>query len=184
NSLRQTIGIVSQDTFLFSRSIRENISFGKPNATEKEIITAAKAAKAHEYIMRFPDGYDTIIGERGITLSGGQQQRLSIARTLLINPKILILDDSTSSVDAHTEAEIQQALETLLKNRTTIIITQKISSARLADMIYVMDHGKIVEKGTHDKLNELQGLYYEIYKTQEDPKIREELMIILGRSSN
>ncbi|MFV2014474.1 MAG: ABC transporter ATP-binding protein [Candidatus Heimdallarchaeota archaeon] len=184
NSLRQTIGIVSQDTFLFSRSIRENISFGKPNATEMEIVSAAKAAKAHEYIMEFPDGYDTVIGERGITLSGGQQQRLSIARTLLINPKILILDDSTSSVDAQTESEIQQALETLLKNRTTIIITQKISSARLADMIYVMDYGKIVERGTHDKLNELQGLYYEIYKTQEDPKIREELMIILGRSSN
>lgn len=184
NSLRQAIGIVSQDTFLFSRSIRDNISFGKPNATESEIISAAKVAKAHEYIMRFPEAYDTIIGERGITLSGGQQQRLSIARTLLINPKILILDDSTSSVDAQTESEIQEALKTLLENRTTIIITQKISSARLADMIYVMDQGEIVEKGTHEELNELKGLYYEIYKTQEDPKIREELLTILRRSTS
>lgn len=184
NSLRRTIGIVSQDTFLFSRSIRDNISFGKPEASEQEIISAAKSAKAHEYIMSFPKGYDTVIGERGITLSGGQQQRLSIARTLLINPKILILDDSTSSVDAQTESEIQEALETLLVNRTTIIITQKISSARLADMIYVMDHGKIVEKGNHEELNLLKGLYHEIYKTQEDPEVREELLTILRGSEN
>jgi ATP-binding cassette subfamily B protein len=184
NSLRQTIGIVSQDTFLFSRSIRDNISFGKPNATENEIIASAKTAKAHKYIMDFPDGYDTVIGERGITLSGGQQQRLSIARTLLINPKILILDDSTSSVDAQTESEIQEALEKLLENRTTIIITQKISSARLADMIYVMDDGEIVEEGTHKDLNQLKGLYYEIYQTQEDPELREELLTILREGNN
>ena len=178
--LRKLVSAVSQDIFLFSRTIRENIAFGKPDATDEEIITAAKAAQAHKFIMEFPDGYETMIGERGITLSGGQQQRLTIARALLMNPKILILDDSTSSVDAETEAEIQKAMELLLDNRTTLIITQKVSSARYADKILVLEHGEIVEFGSHDDLIAEQGIYFKIFHTQKDPELEKEMMLIRG----
>ncbi|MDH5402246.1 MAG: ABC transporter ATP-binding protein/permease [Candidatus Heimdallarchaeota archaeon] len=177
--LRKNIGIVSQETFLFSRTIRENICFGKIDASDEEIIAASQTAQAHNFIMEFPDGYDTIVGEKGITLSGGQQQRISIARSLLINPKILILDDSTSSVDATTENEIQIALDQLLKNRTTLIVTQKVSSLRKAQQIIILENGKIIESGDHITLMQLKGIYSKIYSTQEDPKLKEELNIIL-----
>ncbi|MDH5647844.1 MAG: ATP-binding cassette domain-containing protein, partial [Candidatus Heimdallarchaeota archaeon] len=175
----KNIGIVSQETFLFSRTIRENICFGKIDASDEEIIAASQTAQAHNFIMEFPDGYDTIVGEKGITLSGGQQQRISIARSLLINPKILILDDSTSSVDATTENEIQIALDQLLKNRTTLIVTQKVSSLRKAQQIIILENGKIIESGDHITLMQLKGIYSKIYSTQEDPKLKEELNIIL-----
>ena len=144
NSLRSQIGIVLQDTTLFSGTIRDNIAFGRPDASMDEVIAAAKAASAHEFIMSFPQGYDTPVGERGTTLSGGQKQRLAIARALLMDPRILILDDSTSSVDTVTEYEIQQTLTQLMKGRTSFVIAQRISTVRNADLILVLDKGQIV----------------------------------------
>ena len=164
-SLRRYIGIVSQEIFLFNKTVRENISFGRPDASMDDIIRAAKIAQAHEFIMKLPNGYDTIIGERGVNLSGGQRQRIAIARALLLNPKILILDDSTSSVDVDTEYEIQKALSALFKNRTTIVITQRISTIRNADKIIVMDNGEIVEEGNHETLIAKKGIYYRLYQT-------------------
>jgi ATP-binding cassette subfamily B protein len=164
--LRRHIGIVLQTSLLFSSTIRENIAFGVPDASEEQIITAAKAAQAHEFITSFPENYDTIVGERGITLSGGQRQRVAIARALLINPRFLILDDSTSSVDTETEHLIQQALDNLMKDRTTFIIAQRLSSVRDADLILVLDQGRIAERGTHSELVLMDGLYKEIYDLQ------------------
>lgn len=164
--LRRQIGIVLQTSLLFSTTIRENIAYGRPDATEEEIISAAKAAQAHEFILNLPQGYDTIIGERGVTLSGGQRQRVAIARALLLNPRILILDDSTSSVDTETEHLLQKALTTLMEGRTTFIIAQRLSSIRRADLILVMDQGHVVEQGTHTELLQKQGLYREIYELQ------------------
>lgn len=164
-SLRKQIGIVAQETFLFNRTVKENIAFGKPNASMDEIIRVAKIARAHDFIMRLPNGYDTIIGERGVNLSGGQQQRIAIARALLMDPRILILDDSTSSIDVNTEYEIQQALNALLKNRTTFVITQRVSTIRNADKIIVLENGRIIEEGTHDSLMAKKGAYYKIYQT-------------------
>jgi len=164
-SLRKHIGIVSQEIFLFNRTVKENISFGKPNASMEDIIRVAKIAQAHEFIMKLPNGYDTIIGERGINLSGGQRQRIAIARALLLDPKILILDDSTSSVDVDTEYEIQKALSALLKDRTTIVITQRISTIRNADKIIVMENGEIIEEGNHETLMAKKGAYYRLYQT-------------------
>ncbi|MCS7119915.1 MAG: ABC transporter ATP-binding protein [Nitrososphaerota archaeon] len=164
-SLRRHIGVVSQEVFLFNKTVKENISFGKPNATFEEIVRAAEKAQAHEFIMKLPNGYDTIIGERGIILSGGQRQRIAIARALLVDPKILILDDSTSSVDVDTEYEIQKALAELLKNRTTLVITQRISTIRNADKIIVIDNGEIVEDGDHETLMQKRGVYYRLYET-------------------
>jgi ATP-binding cassette subfamily B multidrug efflux pump len=164
--LRQQIGIVLQSSLLFSTSIRENIAYGRPGASEEEVIEAAKAAQAHEFILDLPQGYDTIIGERGITLSGGQRQRIAIARALLLNPRILILDDSTSSVDTETEHLLQKALSLLMEGRTTFIIAQRLSSVRRADLILVMDQGRIVEQGTHVDLLANGGLYREIYELQ------------------
>jgi len=164
-SLREQIGIVSQETFLFTLSIKENIAYGKPKATIDEIIEAAKTARAHEFISAFPNGYDTRVGERGVTLSGGQQQRIAIARALLSDPKILILDDSTSSVDVETEYEIQRALQVLLKNRTTFLITQRVSTIRNANKIVVLENGEVAEEGTHETLMAKKGAYYRIYQT-------------------
>lgn len=173
-SLRQQIGIVLQETFLFSASIRENIAYGRPDATTEEIERVAKIAGAHDFIMSFPDKYNTQVGERGITLSGGQRQRIAIARALLLNPRILIFDDSTSSVDVETEHEIQQALRILLRNRTTFIITQRVSTIKNATRIVVFENGTIAEEGNHEELLARDGIYAKIYRTQF--KEQEELL--------
>ena len=166
DSLRAHIGIVLQETTLFSGSIRDNIAFGKPDAAFEEVQNAAKAAAAHDFIMSFPEGYDTHVGERGTTLSGGQKQRVAIARALLLNPRILILDDSTSSVDLNTEAQIQKALDTLMKGRTSFVIAQRISTVMNADKILVLDKGEIVAQGKHADLMEDSPIYAEIYNSQ------------------
>jgi ATP-binding cassette subfamily B protein len=163
-SLRRAIGIVSQDPFLFSAAVRENIAFGAPHATDEEIERAARLAQAHEFIEALPDGYDTVIGERGITLSGGQRQRIAIARALIIDPRILILDDATASVDATTEARIRVALREVMKNRTTIIIAHRLSTIALADELVVLDGGRIAARGTHAELIETSPVYRDIYE--------------------
>jgi len=165
-SLRKQIGIVLQTSLLFSDTIRGNIAYGKPDASDEEIFAAAKAAQAHEFISGFTHGYNTIVGERGVTLSGGQRQRVAIARALLMNPRILILDDSLSSVDTQTEKLIQSALDVLMEGRTTFVIAHRLSTVRRADMIVVMDKGQIVERGTHDELLKGGGLYKEIHDLQ------------------
>lgn len=165
-SLRRQIGIVLQTSLLFSDTIRANIAFGRPDVTEDEILAAAKAAQAHEFITGFTKGYDTIVGERGVTLSGGQRQRVAIARALLMDPRILILDDSLSSVDMQTERLIQAALDVLMEGRTTFVIAHRLSTVRRADMILVMDKGRIVEQGTHEELLKAGGLYKEIHDLQ------------------
>jgi ABC-type multidrug transport system fused ATPase/permease subunit len=162
---RRQIGMVAQETFLFSRTIKENIAYGKPNAKMEDIIKVAKIASIHNFIASLPDGYNTKVGERGQTLSGGQKQRIAIARALFLDPRILILDDSLSAVDVDTEYEIQKALDTLFKGRTTFIITQRISTIRNADRIFVLDDGKIIESGTHAELFSLDGIYTKIYQT-------------------
>lgn len=166
SSLRKQIGIVLQTSLLFSDTIRANIAYGRPDATEEEIIAAAKAAQAHDFITGFTKGYDTIVGERGVTLSGGQRQRVAIARALLMNPRILILDDSLSSVDTQTEKLIQAALDVLMEGRTTFVIAHRLSTVRRADMILVMDKGHIVEIGTHEELLKAGRLYREIHDLQ------------------
>ncbi|PKN87890.1 MAG: ABC transporter ATP-binding protein [Chloroflexi bacterium HGW-Chloroflexi-8] len=172
--LRSQIGIVEQEPFLFSRSIRENIIYGVDSEVDqKEIEAAAKAAAIHDVILNFPEGYKTLVGEKGVTLSGGQKQRVAIARTLLKNPKILILDDSTSSVDTETEAEIRTALKKLMENRTTFIIAHRIQSILNADLILVLDKGKIVQHGNHEQLMEQTGIYRDIYNIQT--RIEQEL---------
>jgi ATP-binding cassette subfamily B protein len=165
-TLRKQIGIVLQTSLLFSTTIRENISYGKPDITMEDIVMAAKAAQAHEFIMDLPEQYDTMIGERGTTLSGGQRQRIAIARAILLDPRILILDDSTSSVDMKTEKIIQEALMKLMEGRTTFVIAQRLSTVRRADLILVMRDGRIVERGTHADLLASNGLYREIYELQ------------------
>ncbi len=169
--LRGTIGMVHQDPFLFSASVKDNIAFAKPDAEMEEIVAAAKAANIHSFIETLEEGYDSIVGERGVTLSGGQKQRIAIARALLANPRILILDDSTSSVDAKTERLIQQALETLMKGRTTFIITHRLSSIRSADLIVMMEKGRIMEMGSHQELRNRGGLYAGIYETLEEMEL-------------
>jgi len=163
---RRCIGLVLQEPFLFFGTIAENIAYGKPGATRDEIIEAARAAHAHEFILRLPLGYDSLVGERGQSLSGGERQRISIARALLINPSILILDEATSSVDTTTEKEIQRALDNLVKGRTTIAIAHRLSTLRKADRLVVLDKGEIVEIGSHDALMEAQGAYYALYQAQ------------------
>jgi len=165
-SLRRQIGIVLQTSLLFSDTIKANIAYGRPTATLEEIIAAAKAAQAHEFIEGFTNGYETVVGERGVTLSGGQRQRVAIARALLMNPRILILDDSTSSVDTQTEKLIQAALDALMEGRTTFVIAHRLSTVRRADMILVMDKGQIVERGAHAELLARGGLYKEIHDLQ------------------
>jgi ATP-binding cassette subfamily B multidrug efflux pump len=165
-SLRQHIGIVLQDSFLFSSTIAENIAYGRIEADREEIVAAARAARAHDFIMSFPEGYDTRVGERGVTLSGGQKQRIAIARALLTDPRILILDDSTSSVDTETEHLIQEALAVLMEGRTTFVIAQRLLTLKRADCILVLDKGRITQRGTHESLLAEGGLYKEIYDLQ------------------
>lgn len=180
-SLRENIGIVQQDVFLFSGSFYENIAYGKKDATRSQIITAAKKANIYDYIMSLPDGFDTEIGERGIRLSGGQKQRLSIARVFLKNPSILILDEATSSLDNTTEALIQEALNSLKKGRTTIVVAHRLSTIRNADEILVVSNGKIVERGTHEELiRKRKGLYKKLYASQftdDDQNIDKKIMM-------
>jgi len=166
DSLRSQIGMSLQESVLFSGTIRENIKYGRHDTDDEEVIAAAKAAQAHEFITSFPEGYNTMIGQRGANLSGGQKQRIAIARALLINPKILILDDSTSSVDVETEAKIQDALRGLMKDRTSFIIAQRISTVLNADKIVVLNSGRIVAEGTHSELMRTSPLYREIYDSQ------------------
>jgi ABC-type multidrug transport system fused ATPase/permease subunit len=165
-SLRRQIGMVLQDTTLFTGSIRENIAFGVPNATDEQVVAMAKAARAHDFILGFPRGYDTRVGERGVTLSGGQKQRVAIARALLLDPRILILDDFTSAVDTETESLIRQALNVLMEGRTTFVIAQRVSTVQNADQILVLDHGQIVGMGNHEELLESNPIYAEIYRLQ------------------
>jgi len=166
DTLRDQIGIVLQDTFLFSMTIGENIAYGRPDATRDQIIAAAKAARIHDHIASLPDGYDTVVGERGVSLSGGQKQRVAIARALVMDPKILILDDATSSVDTETEYEIQQALQSAMRGRTTLVIAHRLLSLKNADEILVLDGGRIVERGNHQSLLEREGAYARIYDLQ------------------
>jgi ABC-type multidrug transport system fused ATPase/permease subunit len=158
-ALRRQVSVVLQDVFLFHGNVRENILFGRPEATDEEMREAARVANAHEFIEDLPDGYDTLIGERGIKLSGGQKQRLAIARAVLKDAPILILDEATSSVDTHTEALIRQALERLMHGRTVLIIAHRLSTIRSADFIAVLEHRRLKEIGTHEQLMELNGLY-------------------------
>ncbi len=166
STLRKIVAVVFQETFLFSASIRDNIAFGRPDASFEEIVECAKLAQADEFIMELPNGYDTVVGERGLGLSGGQKQRIAIARALLMNPKVLILDDSTSSVDQETEIKIHKALENLMKGRTTFVVAQRLSTVKRADQIIVLDKGKIVERGTHSELLSKDGYYKRIYDIQ------------------
>lgn len=169
-TLRRNIGFVLQESFLFSSSIKANISFGKPEATMDEIVDAAKRAQAHDFIMELPDGYNTMLGERGMGLSGGQKQRIAIARAICINPSILILDDATSAVDMETEFQIQRALKEVMKGRTTFIIAHRISSLKYANQILVLEEGRIVERGNHDQLVSNNGPYQRIYEIQYQDK--------------
>jgi ATP-binding cassette subfamily B multidrug efflux pump len=177
NSLRQQIGIVLQDTTLFATTLRENIAFGRPEASEGEIVAAAKAAHAHEFIAELSEGYETYVGERGATLSGGQKQRVAIARAILKDPRILILDDATSSVDTETEALIQAALSRLMQGRTSFVIAQRLSTIRQADQVLVLEKGRIVARGlrtaahtAHEQLLQSSGLYAQIYHQQLRPQ--------------
>jgi ABC-type multidrug transport system fused ATPase/permease subunit len=180
-SLRRNVGIVQQDVFLFTTSIGENIAYGREDASQEETVKAAKVAQLHDYIDGLQNGYDTVIGERGSTLSGGQRQRLSIARALLLDPPVLILDDSTSSVDARTEEQIRQAMESVMRGRTTFVIAHRLSTVHKADMILVLKEGKIIERGTHQELLALGGLYREIYELQLRPQ--EEVMLEMEASA-
>jgi ATP-binding cassette subfamily B protein len=166
NSLRRHIGISLQETILFSGTIRDNLCYGRPDATDEEVVEAAQAAQAHEFIMSFPDGYDTLVGQRGVNLSGGQKQRVAIARALLMKPTILILDDSTSVVDVETEAKIEEALEVLMEDRTSFVIAQRISTVLKADKILVLDDGQIAAEGNHTDLLKNSPIYREIYESQ------------------
>jgi len=163
---RRNIGLVLQEPFLFFGTIADNIAYGKPDATREQIMAAARAAHAHEFILRLPQGYDSIVGERGQGLSGGERQRISIARALLIDPRILILDEATASVDSETEKEIQKALDNLVQGRTTIAIAHRLSTLQRADRLVVLDRGQVVEEGTHDELMARQGAYYNLYQAQ------------------
>jgi ATP-binding cassette subfamily B protein len=166
NLLREQIGVVLQEPFLFHGSIAENIAYGNPQATREEIIAAAKAANAHDFIVNFPDGYDTQVGERGVNMSGGERQRISIARAILKNPRILILDEATSSVDTETESAIQEAIERLVQGRTTFAIAHRLSTLRRANRLIILQEGRLEDMGTHEELLEREGLYKRLVNMQ------------------
>jgi ATP-binding cassette subfamily B protein len=163
---RQHLGLVPQEPFLFAGTVRDNIRYGRPDASEEEVVAAAVAAQAHDFIAAFPDGYDTAVGQRGVNLSGGQKQRIAIARALLVRPRVLILDDSTSAVDVETEAKIEAALEQLMADSTTFVIAQRISTVLNADKITVLDRGRIAAEGTHGELMASSPIYQKIYESQ------------------
>jgi ATP-binding cassette subfamily B protein len=165
-SLRHNIGLVLQDVFLFNATLRDNIAYGVANATEEQVMAAARIARIHDFAVNLPDGYDTWVGERGVTLSGGQKQRVAIARTLLLNPKILVLDDSTSSVDMETEYLIQQALEAVMRGRTTFVVASRLRTIKNADQILILEKGRVVERGTHETLVSRGGPYSQLYDLQ------------------
>lgn len=166
HTLRDQIGLVLQDSILFSDSVKANILMGKPHATHEEVMVAAKAANAHDFIEMLPEGYDTKVGERGVKLSGGQKQRIAIARVFLKNPPILILDEATSALDLESEALIQDSLERLASDRTTLIVAHRLSTITHADQILVIDHGELAEQGTHDELMKKQGVYFNLFQVQ------------------
>ena len=173
-SLGDLIGVVTQETFLFHASVKENILFARPDASDEEVIAAAKTAAIHDRIMEFEDGYDAIVGERGYKLSGGERQRIAIARAVLKNPRILILDEATSSLDTYSERLIQNALKPLMKNRTTLAIAHRLSTILAADVIFVVDRGEIVESGTHEQLLAKSGVYAKLYIEQFSKQSQEE----------
>jgi ATP-binding cassette subfamily B protein len=184
-SLRTQIGIVMQETTLFAASVRQNIAFGRPDASADEIVAAAQAAQAHDFIIEMPQGYDTHVGERGVTLSGGQKQRLAIARALLLDPRILILDDATASVDTQTESRIQLAFARLMEGRTTFVIAHRLSTVRRADLILVLDHGQVAARGDHVTLMNTSPIYREIYQRQLAPQEKEKVLfsnhVVVGK---
>ncbi len=182
--LRAQVGYVMQNTFLFNATVHENIAFGRPDATRAQVEEAARAARAHDFILEFPDGYETLVGERGVTLSGGQRQRIAIARALLVDPRILILDDATASVDSRTEYEIRAALEHLMQGRTTLIVAQRLSTVMHADQIIMLENGRIVEQGTHDELVRLGGRYANLWRLQTDQDTPGEDIRGIGRSDD
>jgi ATP-binding cassette subfamily B protein len=165
-SIGDAIGVVTQETYLFHDTVRRNLRYGKPDATDEELIAAARAANIHDRIAELPEGYDTIVGERGYKLSGGEKQRLAIARVILKDPRILILDEATSSLDTTSERLVQSALEPLMKGRTTIAIAHRLSTILSADVIFVVDRGRVVERGTHEELLARSGLYAQLYEQQ------------------
>jgi ABC-type multidrug transport system fused ATPase/permease subunit len=181
-SFRSQLGVVLQESFLFDGSIRENIRFSKPAATEEQILQAARVARVDEFALRFPDGYETVVGERGVKLSGGQRQRISIARAVLANPRILVLDEATSSLDSESEALIQQSLAQLMQGRTTFVIAHRLSTIRRADQILFIEHGRIHERGTHSELLRAKGRYYELYTRQHT--LEDNLFLAPGEGGN
>jgi ATP-binding cassette subfamily B protein len=181
DSLRRAIGVVPQDTVLFNDTIAYNIGYGRPGATEQEIIAAAKLAQVHDFVMRLPDGYRTRVGERGLKLSGGEKQRVAIARTILKNPRILILDEATSALDTRTEQEIQAALRGVAEGRTTLVIAHRLSTVVDADEILVLDQGRVVERGSHAALIAAGGLYAEMWRRQSEAVAAAEAEAQFGR---